>query len=177
MSLVKLMTQADLMKAIVILGSEARSVQERIHECGCSALDHVRAHGDTTGFVALLNALPNGQRVKALAYWAKHFSSGKLVMTFDKKAKTWVAKLSKDRKDSDFGIESAMLTTFADLTEEQEPKSMTVEALIKKLTTASTNSENFDGTDIPKVEPAARALAAELVAFVRSKQQAAVKAA
>lgn len=176
MSEIKLMTQGDLMKAIPILARSARDVQDLIHQCGCSALDHVRAHGDTTGFVALLNALPNGQRVKALAYWAKHFSSGKLVLTFDKKAKSWVAKLSKDRKDEDFGIQSAMATSFADLTEEQEPKSMTVEMLIKKLTSASTNSENFDGTEIPKVEPAARALAAKLLAFVRTEQQPAVKA-
>jgi hypothetical protein len=177
MSDIKLLTQSDLMKAIPLLSADAKSVQERIHQCACSALDHVRAHGDTTGFVALLNALPNGQRVKALAYWAKHFSSSKLIMTFDKKAKSWTAKLSKDRKDEDFGINSAMATSFADLTEEQEPKSMTVEALIKKLTTASTNSENFDGTTIPKVEPAARALAAKLVAFIRAEQTPATKAA
>src|SRR5579864_1418864 len=101
---IKLMTQSDLLKAIPLLAADARSVQERIHVCGCSALDHVRAHGDTTGFVALLNALPNGQRVKALAYWAKHFSSSKLILQFDKKAKTWVAKLSKERTDSDFKI-------------------------------------------------------------------------
>lgn len=172
MTAIKLMTQADLMKAIPVLAAQARDVQSMIHQCGCSALDHVRAHGDTTGFVALLNALPNGQRVKALAYWAKHFSNSKLVLQFDKKAKTWVAKLAKDRKDEDFNVQGAMETSFADLTEEQEPKSMTVEALIKKLTTASTNSENFDGTDIPKVEPAARALAAKLVAFIRSQDDA-----
>jgi hypothetical protein len=172
MTELKLMTQADLMKAIPLLAADARTVQERIHVCGCSALDHVRAHGDTTGFVALLNALPNGQRVKALAYWAKHYSTGKLILTFDKKAKAWVAKLSKDRSDSDFKVTEAMATTFADLTEEVEPKSMTIAMLIKRLETASTNSENFDGTEIPKVEPDARALAAELVAFVRSKKAA-----
>lgn len=175
---IKLMTQGDLMKAIPLLAADARTVQDRIHVCGCSALDHVRAHGDTTGFVALLNALPNGQRVKALAYWASHFSSKKLVLTYDKKAKTWVAVLSKQRSDSDFNIADAMAITFADLTEEQAPKTMTVEMLIKKLTSASTNSENFDGTDIPKVEPAARALAAKLLAFVREQPaQPAVKAA
>jgi hypothetical protein len=170
--MIKLMTQGDLMKAIPILAAQARDVQEMIHQCACSALDHVRAHGDTTGFVALLNALPNGQRVKALAYWAAHFSNKKLILQFDKKAKSWTAKLSKERTDEDFKVTEAMETTFADLTEEQEPKSMTVEALIKKLITASTNSENFDGTEIPKVEPAARALAADLVAFIRAKQAA-----
>lgn len=175
MTEIKLMTQSDLMKAIAILAVDSKSVQERIHACACSALDHVRAHGDTTGFVALLNALPNGQRVKALAYWAKHFSTSKLILTMDKKAKAWVAKLSKDRSDADFKITEAMETTFADLTEEQEPKSMTVEALIKKLTTASTNSENFDGTDVPKVEPEARALAAKLVSFIRAEQAAVAK--
>lgn len=168
--MIKLMTQADLMKAIPILAAQARDVQEMIHQCACSALDHVRAHGDTTGFVALLNALPNGQRVKALAYWAKHFSTSKLILQFDKKAKTWAAKLSKDRKDEDFKVTEAMGTTFADLTEEKDPESMTLAKLIKKLESTATNSENFDGTDIPKVAPDARALAAKLVAFIRSEQ-------
>lgn len=170
MSKITLMSQADLMKAIPLLSASAREVQAMIHQCGCSALDHVRAHGDTTGFVALLNALPNGQRVKALAYWAAHFSNKKLVLSFDKKLKSWVAKLSKDRTDQDFKIEEAMALSFADLTEEQAPKTMTVEMLIKKLTTTSTNSESFDGTDIPKVEPAARALAAKLLGFIKSQE-------
>lgn len=164
--MIKLMTQADLMKAIPLLAADAATVQARIHECACSALDHVRAHGDTTGFVALLNALPNGQRVKALAFWAKKFSSNKLILTKGSD-KTWTAKLSKDRDDPDFQIDLACETSFADLTEEKSPEPTTIKALLAKLSKASTESGNFDGTEIAKVEPAARAWAASVIKLIR----------
>lgn len=172
MSDIKLMTQADVAKAIPLLAADAKSVQDRIHVIACSTLDHVRAHGDTTGCVALCNALPNGQRVKALAYWFKHFSTSKLILTFDKKAKAWVAKLSKERSDEDFKISAAMAESFADLTDEKNPESLTLAKLIKKLESYATNSDDFEGTDIPKVAADARALSAELVAFIRAKSAA-----
>lgn len=164
-----LMTQGDVMKAIPLLAADAASVQERIHIIGCSTLDHVRAHGDTTGVVALCNALPKGQRVKALAFWFKKFSNSKLILTFDKKAGTWVAKLSKQRLDADFSVDLACETTFADLTDEKDPQSVTVESMIRNLTRNATNTEKHEGTEIDKVEPAARALAAKIIAFVRAE--------
>lgn len=163
---IKLMTQGDVMKAIPLLAADAASVQERIHLIACSTLDHVRAHGDTTGCVALLNALPNGQRVKALAFWYKKFSDSKLILVKGSD-KQWTAKLSKQRVDSDFKIAAGMATTFADLTDEKSPESMTIKSLLAKLTKASTTSENFEGTDIAKVEPAARAWAAAVIKLVR----------
>lgn len=166
MTTIALLTQADVMKAIPILTSDAHSVQERIHQIACSTLDHVRAHGDTTGVVALCNALPNGQRVKALAFWFKKFSNSKLILTKGSD-KTWTAKLSKQRVDADFDVLSGMETSFADLTDEKSPESMTIKALLSKLTKASTTSENFDGTDIAKVEPAARAWAASVIKLIR----------
>lgn len=166
---IKLMTQGDVIKAIPLLAADAASVQERIHVIGCSTLDHVRAHGDTTGVVALCNALPKGQRVKALAFWFKKFSNSKLILNFDKKAGTWVAKLSKQRLDSDFDIEAAMATTFADLTDEKDPQSVTVESIIRNLTRNATNTDKHEGTDIDKVEPAARAMCAKVVAFLRAE--------
>lgn len=168
MSKLKLLTAADLLAAIPALKQDADSVQERIHLYAVSGLDHVRAHGDTTGVVALMNALPRGQRVKALAFWMKKFSNSKLILTFDKDGKVWAAKLSKQRVDGDFDIEGAEAVTFADLTDEKDPQSTTVEGLIKSLVGKSTNSENFDGTEIPKVTPEARKLAAALVAFARA---------
>lgn len=165
----KLLTQTDLMKTIGEIGTVAHKLQESIHLCACSGLDHVRAHGDTTGVVALCNALPNGQRVKALAFWFKKFSNGKLVLSYDKTGKTWAAKLSKQREDADFDVTGAMAVTFADLTDEKNPQSVTVESILKSLVSKSTNTANFDGTEIPKVAADARAFAAKLVAFARAQ--------
>jgi len=163
-----LMTQADVVKAIPVLAADAATVQERIHIIACSTLDHVRAHGDTTGCVALCNALPKGQRVKALGAWFKHFSNGKLIMAYDKKA-GWSAKLSKGRVDTDFDVTKAMETTFADLTEERDPVSVTIESMLRNLKRNAENTEMHDDGVTPKVDPAARALAAEIVQFVRTK--------
>lgn len=163
-----LMTQADVIQAIPLLAADAHNVQKRIHEVACSTLDHVRAHGDTTGCVALCNALPKGQRVKALGAWFKHFSNGKLIMVYDKKA-GWSAKLSKGRTDADFDVVKSMETSFADLTEERDPVSVTIESMLRNLKRNSENTELHDDGITPKVDPAARALAAEIVAFVRTK--------
>lgn len=163
-----LMSQADVVKAIPVLSADAAQIQERIHVIACSTLDHVRAHGDTTGAVSLCNALPKGQRVKALGAWFKHFSNGKLVMVYDKKA-GWSAKLSKGRTDADFDVTKAMETTFADLTEERDPVSVTIESMLRNLKRNAENTEMHDDGLTPKVDPAARALAAEIVAFVRTK--------
>lgn len=168
MSKLKLLTAADLLAAIPALKQDADSVQERVHLYAVSGLDHVRAHGDTTGVVALMNALPRGQRVKALAFWFKKFSNSKLILTMDKDSKVWTAKLSKQRLESDYDINGAEAITFADLTDERDPQSTTVEGLLKSLVGKSTNSENFDGTTIPKVTPEARKFAAALVAFARA---------
>ncbi len=163
-----LMTQADVIKAIPVLSADAAVIQERVHIIACSTLDHVRVHGDTTGCVALCNALPKGQRVKALGAWFKHFSNGKLVMVYDKKA-GWSARLSKGRTDGDFMVDLAMETNFADLTEERDPVSVTVESMIRNLKRNSANTELHNDGVTPKVDPAARALAAEIVQFVRTK--------
>lgn len=177
MSKLKLLTAADLLAAIPALKADADSVQERVHLYAVSGLDHVRAHGDTTGVVALCNALPRGQRVKALAFWFKKFSNSKLILTMDKKTKVWSAKLSKQRLDSDFDINGAEAVTFADLTDERDPVSVTIDSIVKALEGKATNSENFEGTETPKVTPEARAFAAKLVAFAREQLKPAQQAA
>lgn len=164
-----LLTQADCIEAISILKLDAAAIQERIHVIGCSTLDHIRAHGDTTGACALLNALPKGQRVKALGHWFKTFSSGKAVFLYDKAAGVWNCKLSKGRTDSDFKVEDAMATSFADLTEERDPVSVTVESMMRNLVRNSTNDELHDDGITPKVSPAAREFAAKVVAFAREQ--------
>ena len=168
MSKIKLLTQADVVKAIASLKTDAHSVQERIHVIACSTLDHIRAHGDTRGAVELLNALPRGQRVKALAYWYKEFSGDKAVFVLDRESKLWECKLAKGRSDSDFRVEAAMATNFADLTTEKDPQSVTIESMLRNLKRQSENTENHDGTNIPKVSQAARDLARALLTYIRS---------
>lgn len=165
----KLLTQTDVMVKIDALGVAAKALQADIHLCAVSTLDHVRAHGDHRGVTALLNALPNGQRVKGLAAWYRAMSSGKLTLKVDKETKQWACDLSKDRVDADFKMEEAETTDFGAYTAEREPVTMTLASFIKRVETIANNDEmNADGS--PKVEPEARILAAETVAFLRTKQ-------
>lgn len=166
MSKFKLLTQADALTAITLLKTDAASVQDRIHLIACSTLDHIRAHGDTRGAVSLLNVLPRGQRVKALAHWYKEFSGDKAVFVEDKPNKTWECKLAKGRNDSDFRIEAAMAMTFADLTTEKDPQSVTIESMLRNLKRQATNTDTHEGTDIPKVSADARDLARAVMKLV-----------
>jgi hypothetical protein len=166
MSSIKLLTMAEVLAEIPLLSSDAANVQTRIHVAACSTLDHVRSCGDTRGATALLNALPKGQRVKALAHWYRVFSGGKLVLTIDKASGQWTAKLAPKRVDEDFQIDNACETTFADLTVEREPISVSVDSLVRNMVRMANNTDTFDGTDIPKVAPEARAVAAQVVAFL-----------
>ena len=166
-----LLTQTQVRDAIPLLTTDARKIQETIHLIGCSVLDHTRAHGDYTGAEALLNALPTGQRVKALAHWFRHFSNGKMIAKLDAKTKAWGIELKKDRVDSDFKVDEAIQVTFADLTVEKDPVTLEL-AKFKGLERTANNTENFDGTDIPKVAADTRAMAAKIVAFVRDSKAA-----
>lgn len=164
----KLLTQTDVLVAIDVIKASARSLQTDIHVCAVSTLDHVRAHGDYRGVVALLNALPNGQRVKGLAAWYRSMSSGKLALKLDKTSKEWIADLSKDRADTDFKMAEAEATDYGAFTAEREPVTMTLLSFVKRIESIANNDEkNDDGTD--KVEPAARIMAAETVAMIRTK--------
>jgi hypothetical protein len=158
-------TMGDLAKVVKSLCGKASEVNNEIHVCAVNILEHTLQHGDYTNGVALLNGLPRGQRVKALAFWFSHFSNGKL--RFELGNDGWVGKLSKDRADSDFDIQGAEAMHFQDLTSEKDPKSLTVKALIKQLTNKATNAKDFEGTDIPEVEPAARAVASRLLALCK----------
>ncbi len=164
-STLTLLTPSEVPAAIVLLASDAASVQARIHLIACSTLDHVRQYGDYRGAVQLMNALPNGQRVKALGHWYRVYSSGKLAFKLDKATKVWDATLAKTREDEDFKIGEAVETTFADLTTERDPVSVTVDSMIRNLTRTATNTDMHDGTDIAKVSPEAREFASKLVAF------------
>lgn len=155
-------------KAIKTLARNAAAVQARIHQVAVSALAHIRDHGDTTIATGLMDALPKGQRREALSYWFTHFSNEKFTMKQDKESGKWVGNLAKlkDRSPEDFRVDESMLTTFAELTKEKKVGStFTVEQLVKKLTTlANEDGVNEDGS--PKVEEAARDMAANLLAMV-----------
>jgi hypothetical protein len=142
-------------------------LESEVHEILVSSLDHIRTSGDTRPAVALLNAMPKGQRVQGMAQWLRHFSNGKVTLRQDAN-KVWVCAL-KERTDADFDMEGAEVTSYADLTQEATPKQMDIAAFVKSLERVSTNDATLkDGK--PKVTADARALAARLVAFTRDLQ-------
>jgi hypothetical protein len=128
-------------------------------------MSHTQEHGDYTAGEALLNGLPRGTRVKALAYWFRHFTNGMLTFKVDPETKLYVGRLDKNRDATDFKIDEACELSFADLTNEKNVESATVESIFKMLRNKATNAQNFDGTDVPQVTPEARAVASKLLAF------------
>lgn len=170
MSIVKLLTQSDTAKLIDTIRTAAGELQTAIHQAACSTLDHARAHGDWTGITRLCDALPNGQRVKALAYWYGFYSNGRVSLSRNKETGAW--QVNKDRfasrVDEDFKVAEAMETTFADLTVEKDPQPLTLAKFIKSLSRTATNTEKFDGTDIEKVTGKARTVASRLMALTKS---------
>ena len=179
MSIVKLMTMGDTAKLIDSIAERGPTLQTDIHTAAVNSFNHAFVHGDNTLCTRLLDVLPNGQRVKALAFWFSHFSNGALTLSVDAETKAW--KVNKDRfarradlvPDVQGATDRAMETTFADLTAEKDPQTLTVEKWLKSLKRTATNAENFDGTDIPKVAPALRALASNIVKVVEEQLKAA----
>lgn len=169
MTTITILTQSAVTEVIARIGSAAKTLQADIHQAAVSTLDHCREHGDYRGALALVNALPNGQRVLALVEWFQHFSTSKLMFKKSKDGAGFTAELSKDRADTDFMVELAMATDYGSFTKEVAPKTMDVVALIKSLESKANNDKlNADGS--PKVSQEARAAAAFLVASFRSRQ-------
>ena len=149
----------------------AVDTQADIHIAAVSTLDHIREHGNTTGATRLLNGLPRGLRVKGLAEWFKHFSNGKCSPGLNPQTKQWQVELAKDRTDADFNVAESMNVTFADLTEEKNPVTLTADKFLKNLKRiASNTSLNKDNS--PKVAPEARALAMQVVQFIATQKAA-----
>lgn len=168
---IEIISKQDVMEFIAGIKTSAVKLQAEIHQIAVSTLDHCREHGDYRGALALVNALPNGQRVEGLIVWYQTFSNG--MLTFKKGANgERSCALSAKRVDADFDIQAAMLTDFGALTKEAKPATFTVEKLIKSIEQKANNVElNVDGT--PKVDEAARAMSAKLVAYYRSLVNAA----
>jgi hypothetical protein len=136
------------------------ALQTEIHIVACSTLAHIRDHGDYTLATRLLDALPNGQRVKALAHWYGNFSGGAATFAFDKSA-GWSCKLAKVRTPEMFDLDAAYATSFADLVAEKGYTTLTLAQAVQYLKRkANEDGLNPDGT--PKVSPEARELFATL---------------
>ena len=162
----KTMSQSAVADLIGKIAASAKEVQGYIHAAAWNCLEHIRVHGDYTNALRLLNALPNGLRVKGLAFWFKTMSTGKFRPLQDSKTKVYgCEKLGADRSDADFLMERAEETTFAELTGEINPgTTYTLDKLIKKLKDVASETGLIEGTDKFKVEPAARAVAMTLYA-------------
>lgn len=159
-----ILNQADTTNLITSIKTRGATLQADIHQAAYSTLAHIRDHGDYTGAVNLMNALPNGQRVKGLALWYSHFSKKKFTVRQDKKAgNIWVGSVAKDRKPEDFLVDEAMQITFADFTVESTPKEITVDK-IKKFLTGLIENETMLANGEPQVNPEAVAMASRLLA-------------
>lgn len=171
MSVIKLLSLQETGPRIEALAKNAKAVQDEIHLIAVSCLAHARDHGDIRPTAQLLNALPNGQRVRGLVTWCRNFSSKKLGIKQDA-AKLWVVEIQSERTPEDFKVDEAMNITFADFTVEKDPESVTVESLIRNLSRTANNDEMHKDGKTPKVSPEARAIAAFLVAEYRAKKVA-----
>lgn len=165
---INIMSAGEITTAIGRIAASGKVLQARIHTVAVSTLAHIRDHGDTTLAVRLLDALANGQRLNALAFWYSRFSNGKTVMSKGKDGQ-WKCNLNKDRDVTDFDIEAADATNFADLTKEPKVEPMDIKAFEKLLKRIGDNDGVFPGTTIEKVTPAVRALAATCVGVLRDK--------
>lgn len=166
MSKIEILSQTAVTAVIASIKTNAVKLQGEIHQAAVSTLDHVREHGDFRGALALVCALPNGQRVEGLIAWYSHFSNGKLTFKKDQHGQR-TCTLKRERDETDFDIEAAMLTDFGALTKEPKANTFGVDKLIKMLESKANNTEtNSDGT--PKVSEDCRAISAKLVASYRA---------
>lgn len=171
--MLKLMTVGEMTTAIGRIAATGKVLQGRIHDTAVSTLNHAAEHGDTTLACRLLDALPNGQRVKSLAFWFTHFSGKQMSFSVDKSTGKYACKLKGGWTKTAFDVPAAAATTFADLTVEKSPETMDVKAFLKMLKRVGDNDALIPGTDQPKVDPLVRRLAAVAYAKVEEESKAA----
>lgn len=159
---IEILTVSAIGEVLDKIATTAKALQSQIHQCAVSALSHTFEHGDYRSVVRLLNALPNGQRVQALAVWFAHFSnnaleikkaSGAFTVSFDSK------KLVDMDKDNMLIV--AMEQDYGSFTKESKPAALSLEKLIGWIEKKATANDD-------EVEPAAKAVAAKLVADYKS---------
>lgn len=168
----KILSVEECTKFIGEIRGSAKDLQGKIHNVAVSTLVHIRDTGDTRGALALVIALPNGQRVEGLKAWYAGMSSN--AISFGKNADTneTTVKLVKDRTPEMFLVDKATDTDFGSYTKEAKPRTLTAEQFLKMVADKANNTElNLDGS--PKVSLEARALASRMV---KSYNDAVVKA-
>lgn len=157
----------DVIKSITQVAETGAAFQTLVHETAVQCLMLVRDESDYGPARDLMNAVPRGIRREALGTWFKKFSNRKLSFSLNDKTSLYVGHLAGERAVSDFDVEAANATTFADLTKEPLASTFDVEKLIKILQGKAGNTKvNADGS--PKVTEAARALASKMLAAVYS---------
>jgi hypothetical protein len=166
-----LLKQSEIGAAISAVAAAARANQTAIHEIAVSTLDHTREFGDFTGCERLLNALPNGQRVKSLAQWFNVMSGKQLTITLDPKTKVWSGKLQRSaNSEADFDIAKAMEVDYGSFQPEIVQSVITLKTLLQKVTKIATDTETvtIDGKTVPRVSAEVQAIAAQTVAYMRT---------
>jgi hypothetical protein len=147
------------------IATTAKALQSQIHQCAVSALAHTFESGDYRSVTRLLNALPNGQRVQALAVWFGAMSDN--VLEIKKANGAFSVSLAAGWKDkigdrAEQLLEVAMEQDYGSFTKESKPTAMTLEKMIKWLESKATASDD-------DVEPAAKVVAAKLVTSYKAE--------
>lgn len=161
MTEVTILSRDDVGTRIDALAVSAGQVQAEAHILAVSCLDHIREFGDYRNAVRLVNRLPKSIRKEALCVWFEEFSGTRFSVRLNKDTGLYEGKL-KERNEDDFRIALAAGTPFWDLTQEKRTGStFTLEKLLAMLKQKANNDKlNDDGS--PKVDQAARDLAARL---------------
>lgn len=141
-------------------------LQANVHAVAVGTLAHAAAHGDVTVAADLLNALPSGQRVKALVEWYRHFSSKQMSLYVDKKTGSYVGKMVPGWSADKFRVEDAKAVSYGDLTKEKNPaQTIDLKAVRGMLARIVNNTKaNADGS--LQVTERARSVSIELVQLV-----------
>ena len=161
---IEILTVSAIGEVLEKIATTARALQSQIHQCAVSALSHTFEHGDFRSVTRLLNALPNGQRVQALAVWFTHFSNNAL--TIKKVSGSFSVVLDSSKLGDEMQrlemLEFAMEQDYGTFTKEAKPTAMTLEKLVKWLESKATAGDD-------EVEPAAKVVAAKLVAGYKAE--------
>lgn len=135
--------KAATLEARIVEAVKSRShMQAEEHELLFQAVMHAKEHGDTTFIAKMINDMPNGSRVEAMAEWVKaHFpiegrtdknDKGEKLKNIHGRAKL-VFKLKKDRKPDDWKMEKAWDTPFYDFTKPKVEAVFDVDSLVMVL--------------------------------------------
>jgi hypothetical protein len=168
---IAILTPAQVVAGLPTLRASAVELEANIHQYAVSTLDHCREHGDYRGAVGLLNALPKGQRVQAVAAWFREFSSGKLALTL--KDGAWGAQLRGEiaTREADFRVAESMLTTYADFTKEVAPKALTMAKFLASIERVANDTSTLPN-GARKVPEAVAEVAAAMIAGIRAQKAA-----